>query len=135
MGRLDEARAMFNKAINGFHSISSKGDQVEGERSASLLNNLGNLNMREEKNDEAKTCYERALAIQVTCFIHILSMQCVYSPCFLFCSFNQYEKQEASLGPDHPDTLSTVNNLANVYNSTGKIPEAQAMYERAFKVR
>ena len=135
LGRLDEARAMFNKAINGFHSISSKGDQVEGERSASLLNNLGNLNMREEKNDEAKTCYERALAIQVTCFIHILSMQCVYSPCFLFCSFNQYEKQEASLGPDHPDTLSTVNNLANVYNSTGKIPEAQAMYERAFKVR
>ena len=65
LGRLDEARALFNKSIDAFHNMSCKGDQVEGERSASLLNNLGNLNMREEKQDEAKACYERALAIQV----------------------------------------------------------------------
>ena len=127
LGRLDEARALFNKSIDGFNNISCKMDQVEGERSASLLNNLGNLNMREEKSDDAKACYERALAIQVRFF------SC--RSCFLFNDNTHHcKKQEVSLGLDHPDTLSTVNNLANVYNSTGKIPEAQAMYERAYKV-
>jgi hypothetical protein len=32
------------------------------------------------------------------------------------------------LGPDHPDTLATVNNLAGVLNDQGEHAEAEKMY-------
>ena len=37
---------------------------------------------------------------------------------------------ERALGADHPDTLMTVNNLANVLGRQGKHEEAMALYER-----
>ncbi|KIX05938.1 uncharacterized protein Z518_03912 [Rhinocladiella mackenziei CBS 650.93] len=39
-----------------------------------------------------------------------------------------YEKE---LGPDHTSTLSTVNNLGNLYRDRGKLDEAEKMYQRA----
>ena len=36
----------------------------------------------------------------------------------------------AKLGPDHPDTLNTLNNLAAAYRAAGKLPEAIALFER-----
>ena len=36
----------------------------------------------------------------------------------------------AKLGPDHPDTLTTLNNLAAAYQAAGKLPEAIALFER-----
>ena len=38
---------------------------------------------------------------------------------------------ERTLGADHPDTLATVGNLAEVLRQQGKLDEAKAMYERA----
>src|SRR5207245_11004588 len=32
--------------------------------------------------------------------------------------------REARLGPDHPDTLATLNNLAEAYHDAGQLPEA-----------
>jgi len=37
---------------------------------------------------------------------------------------------ERTLGPDHPDTLSMLDNLANVYQAVGRLPEATALFER-----
>ena len=34
------------------------------------------------------------------------------------------------LGVDHPDTLTTLNNLAVAYKSAGKLPEAIALFEQ-----
>jgi tetratricopeptide (TPR) repeat protein len=34
-------------------------------------------------------------------------------------------------GPEHTSTLSTVNNLGSLYNSLGRVNEAEEMYERA----
>ncbi len=35
------------------------------------------------------------------------------------------------LGPEHPNTLSTVNNLAILYWTQGKYEQAESLYQRA----
>jgi tetratricopeptide (TPR) repeat protein len=40
------------------------------------------------------------------------------------------DAQIAKLGPDHPDTLKTLNNVAGAYRAVGKLPEAIALFER-----
>jgi hypothetical protein len=40
---------------------------------------------------------------------------------------------EAALGPEHPTTLSIVNNLGILYQNQGKLGEAEQMYKRALK--
>ena len=38
--------------------------------------------------------------------------------------------QERVLGPDHPDTLTTRNNLAGAYYSVGRFDDAIELFER-----
>jgi tetratricopeptide (TPR) repeat protein len=66
------------------------------------LHYLGILLNSQGKIAEAEQMYQRALA--------------------------GYEK---ALGPDHPSTLRTVNNLGNLYCAQGEIVEAEQMYQRA----
>jgi hypothetical protein len=35
------------------------------------------------------------------------------------------------LGPSHPDTLASRNNLGHAYQEVGRVPEAIALFERA----
>ncbi len=42
---------------------------------------------------------------------------------------------KAKLGPDHPDTLGSMNNLANAYRDAGRLSEALALYEETLKLR
>ena len=37
--------------------------------------------------------------------------------------------RQAKLGPDHPLTLASRNNLAGAYYSAGRLPEAIALHE------
>ena len=39
-------------------------------------------------------------------------------------------RRKAKLGPDHPDTLATLHNLAWAYQAAGKLPKAIALLER-----
>ena len=39
-------------------------------------------------------------------------------------------RREKVLGPEHPDTLESINNLASVLNSQGKYEEAEAMHRQ-----
>ena len=39
------------------------------------------------------------------------------------------------LGPDHPDTALSLNNLAVLYDSQGKLTEAEPLYRRALEIR
>ncbi len=41
---------------------------------------------------------------------------------------------EQSLGPDHPDVASPLNNLANLYFEQGKYSEAEPLYQRALAI-
>jgi tetratricopeptide (TPR) repeat protein len=43
------------------------------------------------------------------------------------------EGKEAALGPKHTSTLSTVNNLGNLYANQGKLGEAEAMFLQALQ--
>ena len=38
-----------------------------------------------------------------------------------------------TLGPDHPDTLLSRNNLANAYHDAGRLDEAITLYEQTLK--
>lgn len=96
------AEELFNKTMSAYAALHGP----ESSQVASVLNNLGNLYMKQGDKkdvDKANASYEHALTIQ-----------------------------ETALGPDHPDTLSTVNNLANLLNENGKVAAARAMYERAY---
>ena len=45
------------------------------------------------------------------------------------------ELREAKLGPDHPDTLLSRNNLAAAYSSAGRVKDAIAMLEPTLELR
>jgi tetratricopeptide (TPR) repeat protein/tRNA A-37 threonylcarbamoyl transferase component Bud32 len=45
------------------------------------------------------------------------------------------DAREAAMGPDHPDTLASRNNLANAYKGAGRTSEAIAVHEAVLKLR
>jgi len=40
-----------------------------------------------------------------------------------------------ALGPNHPDTATSLNNLAELYHSQGKYEQAEPLYQRALAIR
>jgi len=38
------------------------------------------------------------------------------------------------VGPDHPDTATSLNNLANLYWNQGKDEQAEPLYQRALSI-
>ena len=53
-------------------------------------------------------------------------------------AIRQYERalelRQAELGPDHPDTLTSRNNLAEAYHAAGRTAEAIALHEATLKL-
>ncbi|MFC2032217.1 tetratricopeptide repeat protein, partial [Chloroflexota bacterium] len=45
------------------------------------------------------------------------------------------EIREKVLGPEHPDTATSLNNLAGLYNDQGLYKEAEPLYKRALEIR
>ena len=43
--------------------------------------------------------------------------------------------RETALGPDHPDTATSLNNLAGLYKAQGRLDEAAPLYARALAIR
>jgi hypothetical protein len=43
--------------------------------------------------------------------------------------------REEALGPDHPDTAASLNNLANLLKAHGDLAGARPLYERALAIR
>jgi hypothetical protein len=43
--------------------------------------------------------------------------------------------RERMLGPDHPDTLSSRNNLAVAYRAAGRVADAVALHEQVLAAR
>ncbi|BCL82285.1 tetratricopeptide repeat protein [Ktedonobacteria bacterium brp13] len=75
-------------------------------RAAHLFNEVGIDTTKQGKYAEAEPLYLRALAI--------------------------YEQQ---LGSDHPNTASSLNNLATLYRTQGKYAEAEPLLKRALTIR
>ena len=43
--------------------------------------------------------------------------------------------REKALGPEHPDTATSLNNLALLYQATGAYAQAEPLYKRALAIR
>lgn len=78
----------------------------EGLREAQRLHNLANVQMSAGLYTEARTLYERALALR-----------------------------ERALGPEHPDLTLSRNNLATIRFAMGDYADALALFERTLTVR
>jgi len=46
-----------------------------------------------------------------------------------------FENEKRSIGDNHPDTLSSMNNLAVLYQSQGKYDEAEPLYVECLRIR
>ncbi len=77
----------------------------EFEEAAILLNDAGFYQYERALYSEAEPMYRRALEIR-----------------------------EKSLGKDHPDVATSLNNLAELYRAQGKYAEAEPMYRRALEI-
>ncbi|MEI2781231.1 MAG: tetratricopeptide repeat protein [Candidatus Competibacter sp.] len=73
---------------------------------ALLLNRAGFYLHERARYGEAEPLHERALAIR-----------------------------ERALGPDHPATAQSLNNLAELYRKRGRLAEAEPLFERALAIR
>ncbi len=79
---------------------------ISSSEAALLLNEAGYYLKARGRYREAEPLYQRALAI--------------------------YEQQ---LGAEHPDTATSMNNLASLYQDQGKYSEAEPLYQRALAIR
>jgi tetratricopeptide (TPR) repeat protein len=80
-------------------------EQIYTEESASLLNETGYYLKEHARYAEAALLYQRSLAIR-----------------------------EQQLGPLHPDTALSLNNLALLYYTQGKYAEVEPLYQRALAI-
>ncbi len=78
----------------------------EFKEAARLLNEAGNYKFELAQYVESEQLYKRALAIR-----------------------------EKSLGEEHPDVATSLNNLAGLYRAQGKYAEAEHMYSHALAIR
>ncbi len=86
-------------------AATDSAQEREDEQAALLCNQLGYYLQMIGEYAEARPLYERALEI--------------------------YEKV---LGPEHPDTASSLNNLAGLLKDQGEYAEARPLYERALEI-
>ncbi len=73
---------------------------------ATSLNSLGALYQSQGEYTQAEPLFERSLAIL-----------------------------EKALGPDHPNVATSLENLADLYRATKRGSEAEALEQRAAKIR
>jgi hypothetical protein len=49
-------------------------------------------------------------------------------------SLNSLDIHRSQLGPDHPDTATSLNNLAGLYDSQGRYSEAEPLYLQTLEI-
>ena len=50
------------------------------------------------------------------------------------CTSGPWRSREKALGPEHPDTATSLNNLAELYRATGAYAQAEPLYKRALAI-
>ncbi|MDL2269112.1 tetratricopeptide repeat protein [Desulfosarcina sp. OttesenSCG-928-G17] len=101
-----ESRRQFNELQPHLLSVLNASDDLLPETRAILCMFLGQGEYEQGSYDKALGWYEKALAIQ-----------------------------EKVLGPDHPRTAVTYNNIAAVYDGKGEYDKALGWYEKALAIR
>ncbi|KAM3437213.1 hypothetical protein MY4824_003911 [Beauveria thailandica] len=138
-GRLREAEAMFERALDGHDAWDPNQTSILG-----TVNNLGSLYSDQGRLEEAEATYKRALGgYEKACGPnHTSTLSIVNNLGILYSNQDRLQEAEAmykraldgyekALRPNHTSTLSTVTNLGVLYRVQGRLQEAEAMYKRA----
>ncbi|KAH0551387.1 hypothetical protein GP486_007398 [Trichoglossum hirsutum] len=139
-GRLEDAEAMYQRALTGF-------EKTLGPIHESTLNavgNLGILHMAQGRLEDAEVMYQRALtgfektlgSTYESTLITVGNLGIIYeAQGRLEDAEAMYQRAlagfEKALGPAHTSTLDIVGNLGTLYNAQGRLEDAEAMYQRA----
>jgi len=114
--KLDDAEALYRRAVDGIEKElelardnmgwvnDEKGKREMVQTSQEFVADLGNLLRKQNKLDEACKLIRSAL-----------------------------EWREQALGPDHPETLSSVKSLGELVQRQGKLDDAEGLYRRALE--
>ncbi|CAK7199271.1 hypothetical protein SEUCBS139899_001946 [Sporothrix eucalyptigena] len=141
-GRLPEAEAMLQRALQGFEKALGP----DHTSTLSTVGNLGRLYKDQGRLPEAEAMYQRALQGFETALgpDHTSTLDTANNLGSLYKDQGRLPEaetmlqralqgKEKALGPDHTSTLDTVNNLGNLYCAQGRLPEAETMYQRALQ--
>ncbi|CAI7656209.1 unnamed protein product [Penicillium glandicola] len=139
-GRLQEAEAMYERALEGYEKAWGR----EHTSTLATANNLGILYADQGRLQEAEAMYERALEGYEKAWgrEHTSTLDTVNNLGVLYKNQGRLQEAEAmyeralegrekAWGREHTSTLDTVNNLGVLYKNQGRLQEAEAMYERA----
>ncbi|GKT67558.1 NB-ARC and TPR domain protein [Colletotrichum tofieldiae] len=141
--RLKEAEEMYERALQGYEKALGP----DHASALSTVNNLGFLYYRQGRFKEAEAMYDRALQGKEKALDQITRQHSTQSTIWVFSTPTRADsrrprrctrgssRQEKALGPYHTSTLSTVNNLGNLYADQGRLKEAEAMYQRLFTAK
>ena len=139
-GKLDEAEAMFQRALTGFEELS--GSDIK--YTMMVISNLGVLYEQQGKLAEAEALFKRALAWYTDTLgsDHMETVDVVINLGNVYRSQGNLAEAESllkralvmrgnELGPEHPLTLNTVEGLGVSNRHQKKFVEAEIHYERA----
>jgi tetratricopeptide (TPR) repeat protein len=121
-GDYDGAEALYRRALEGYEKALESGHPD----TLNTLNNLAILLSDKGDYDGALPLYRRALA--VGSILWMIKGDYDGAETLYRRALEGYEK---ALGPEHPDTLDTVNNLGLLLSDKGDYDGAEALYRRA----
>jgi tetratricopeptide (TPR) repeat protein len=111
------------------------------------LNNLAELNYRQDRYAEAEPLYKRCLAIDEKALGSGYPDvgQCLNNLALLYNAQDRYAEAEPifkralaiaekALGAEHPDVATELNNLAELYRAQGRYAEAEQLFKRALAI-
>ena len=121
---------------------------AENLDTATVLRTVGNFQRNMGAYAEAKSLYERALAIQKKLLgaEHLDTAITLNALAILYQESGSYAKaeplyqraiaiREKQLGPQHEDTARFIANLATLYEEAGAHVKAKSLYERAIRIK
>ncbi len=140
--RISESKALVERAITAYEKIGGASDPHLGP----LLGNLGVINLMEHRFEEANRLLERSLAIRrssggdpgsVAKGSNILGELRLGQGRFVEAEALFHEAlnlTEHSRGPEHPDLVLVLNNLAELYIQQARPQDAEPLLQRCLRI-
>ncbi|RPB01269.1 TPR-like protein [Choiromyces venosus 120613-1] len=138
LGRHGESEAMFHRALEGREKVFGP----DHPDTLTSVNNLASVLQDLGRHGESEAMFHRALegtekkydTLDIDGGTWLPVLQDLGRHGESEAMFHRaLEGKEKVLGPDHPDTLASVNNLAVVLRALGRHGESEAMFHRALE--
>ena len=143
-GNYAEAAREYERAI----PLATRAYGAEHPNTATLMNNLAEMDISLGRYAEAEPLAKRSLQIRETKLgqDHPAVAISLNLLAWLYWNTGRYAEaepllkrglrsSEARLGQDHPEVATSLNNLAQLYVSMGRYAEAEPLYRRSLQIR